>query len=148
MEQLAMSQRARRTLMKRLEKLDHEELPALQASAERSDDPVAIARLEVARTERTRLAEALAASVPLEEVPHDPEVVEVGDSVTVQSGDASRSETYTITRPIGARLHQSWISSETPMAKALLGHRVGDAVEVLAPGGATRYSVLKIERDG
>ena len=44
---------------------------------------------------------------------------------------------YTITAPIGARLDESWISSDSPMAKALLGHRVGDTGEVRAPSGMT-----------
>jgi len=147
MDQPAISQRARRTLARRLDELDHRELPALEASAERSKDPVAVARLESARAERSRLAEALALSIPLEEVPHDPEVVEVGDRVTLQMYVCDRTETYTITDPIAARLDESWISNETPMAKALLGHRVGDTVEVPAPGGTTRNTLLNIERD-
>ncbi|MGH2556610.1 MAG: GreA/GreB family elongation factor [Actinomycetota bacterium] len=148
MEQPVISQTARRILVKRLEELDHQELPALEASAERAGDPMAMARLESARAERSRLAEALATSIPLEEVPHDPEVVEVGDTVTFQMDGGAGQDTYTITGPIAARLDESWISSETPMARALLGHRVGESVEVLAPGGATRYTVLSIERDG
>ena len=146
MEQQAMSQTARRRLDLRLEELDREELPALEAAAERSGDPVAMARLEAARTERSRLAAARAASIPLEQLPHDPDVVEVGDKVTVQMARAAEPETYTITGPIEARLHESWISIETPVAKALLGHRVGDTVEVRAPGGTARYSVLRIQR--
>jgi transcription elongation factor GreA len=106
-----------------------------------------MARLEAARAERSRLAAARAASIPLEQLPHDPDVVEVGDKVTVQMARAAGPETYTITGPIEARLHESWISIETPVAKALLGHRVGDTVEVRAPGGTARYSVLKIQRD-
>jgi transcription elongation factor GreA len=147
MEQPAISRTARQKLVKRLEELDHEELPALETAAEGTSDPVAMTRLQTARAERVRLAEALATSIPLEEVPYDPEVVEVGDRVTLQMDGGTRQETYTITGSLGARLDESWISGETPMAKALLGRRVGDAVEVLAPGGATRYSVLKIERD-
>jgi transcription elongation GreA/GreB family factor len=147
MEQLAISQTARRRLVKRLEELDHEELPALESAVEATSDPIAITRLQVARSERMRLAEALATSVPLEKLPHDPEIVEVGDRVTLQMDGSTRQETYTITASIGARLDESWISVETPMAKALLGRRLGDTVEVLAPGGTSRYSVLKIERD-
>jgi transcription elongation factor GreA len=145
--QPAMSQTTRRTLERRLLELDHEMLPALVAAALSSNDPVAMARVLAARAERSRLAEALTTSIPLEEVPHDPDVVEVGDRVTLQMDGRARPETYTITDPIGARLHESWISSTTPMAKALLGHRVGDTVEVRAPGGTTHYSVLRIERD-
>jgi transcription elongation GreA/GreB family factor len=121
MHHQAMSQMARRRLERRLEELDQEELPVLEATAKRSADPVAMARLEAARLERSRFAEALASSMPLEELPHDPNVVEIGDTVTLQMDGGDRQEAYTITTPIGARLDESWISSETPMAKALIG---------------------------
>jgi transcription elongation GreA/GreB family factor len=130
-----------------LDELD-KELPALEAVARQTDDPVARARLETARAERARLAAILAASIPPKDLPHDPHVVEVGDRVTVEAEQGFGPETYTITDVVGATLDESLISSETPMAKALLFHRVGDVCEVQAPGGTSRYSVLKIEREG
>jgi len=39
----------------------------------------------------------------------------------------------------------SWrISNESPVGKALLGHKVGDVVDVQAPGGVQRFEVLEI----
>lgn len=147
MTQSAISISALRSLKRRLDELDRE-LLSLESTAERSGDPVVRARFEATRAERGRLAEILASSVPPTEIPHDPDVVEVGDTVTVQPEGQLEPETYTftITDVLGATLDESLISSETPMAKALLFHRVGDLVEVDAPGGTNRYSVLRIER--
>ena len=148
MTQPTIPSSARRALKRRLDELD-QELPALEAAARRSDDPVAQARLETTRAERERLSSILAASIPPTNVPHDPDVVEVGDTVTVEAERGAGPETYTITEDLGATVDESLISSETPIAKALLFHRVGDrGIEVHAPGGSRRYSVLKIERKG
>jgi transcription elongation GreA/GreB family factor len=146
MTQPTIPSSARRTLKRRLDELD-QQLPALEAVARRSDDPIVQARLESTRAERDRLSSVLATSIPPANVPHDPDVVEVGDTVTVQAERGPGPETYTITDDLGATLDESLISSETPMAKALLLHRVGDReIEVHAPGGSRRYTVLKIER--
>lgn len=38
------------------------------------------------------------------------------------------------------------ISDDSPFGRALLGHRVGDEVEVAAPMGAVTYRVISVER--
>ena len=38
------------------------------------------------------------------------------------------------------------ISNESPVGKALLGHKVGDTVAVETQAGEIEYEVLKIER--
>ena len=38
-----------------------------------------------------------------------------------------------------------WISISSPIARALIGKEVGDAIEVLAPGGARGYEVVKVQ---
>jgi transcription elongation factor GreA len=37
------------------------------------------------------------------------------------------------------------ISNESPVGRALLGHLEGDTVEVIAPAGVRKISVVKIE---
>ena len=37
------------------------------------------------------------------------------------------------------------ISNESPVGKALLGHKVGDLVFVSTPGGVKEYTILSIE---
>ena len=51
--------------------------------------------------------------------------------------------TYTIASPHEANLREGKISVKSPIAKALLGKRAGDVVEVSVPAGTLR---LRIER--
>ena len=51
--------------------------------------------------------------------------------------------TWTIVGPTEADLTQGKLSSESPVAKALVGHEPGDSVEVRTPRGARK---LRIER--
>jgi transcription elongation GreA/GreB family factor len=41
-----------------------------------------------------------------------------------------------------------WISADTPMARALLGHRVGEQVRVERPGGRWPVTILAVESAG
>ena len=36
------------------------------------------------------------------------------------------------------------ISDESPVGKAILGHRIGDIVEIKIPAGYVKYKILKI----
>ena len=38
------------------------------------------------------------------------------------------------------------ISDESPVGKAVLGHRVGDIVDVVVPAGMLKYEVLEIKQ--
>jgi transcription elongation factor GreA len=51
---------------------------------------------------------------------------------------------YTIVSETEADLRAGKISIATPIAKALLGHHVGDVVEVQAPAGKMKFEVLEI----
>ena len=53
--------------------------------------------------------------------------------------------TYTIVTETEANLRENKISIATPIAKGLLGHKVGDVVEVNAPAGVMKFEILKIE---
>ncbi len=41
---------------------------------------------------------------------------------------------------------ESRISDDSPFGKALLGHSVGETVEVEAPIGTLKYKILSVER--
>ncbi|MBR6757475.1 MAG: transcription elongation factor GreA [Bacteroidaceae bacterium] len=51
---------------------------------------------------------------------------------------------YSIVSETEADLRAGKISVATPIAKALLGHRVGDVVEVQAPAGRISFEILEI----
>ena len=71
------------------------------------------------------------------------DVVSVGMQVdlTTQTG-ASRS--FKIVATFEADPKQGLISDESPVGKALMGHKVGDIVEVSTPGGVTVYTIRSI----
>jgi transcription elongation factor GreA len=82
--------------------------------------------------------------VIIDETIQDREKVEIGAHVTIREGSFPE-ETYYVVGPKEADPHNGKISHESPIGKALLGHRVGDEVLVDTPGGSIRLNVVKIE---
>jgi transcription elongation factor GreA len=70
--------------------------------------------------------------------------VDVGAHITVQEDD-SLPETYYLVGPKEANPVQNRISHESPIGKALMGHRVDEEVIVETPAGNLRLKILKIE---
>ena len=68
--------------------------------------------------------------------------VKVGSTIKIGSG--SIEKTYMIVGSNEADPSAGRISNETPLAKALLGHKKGDVVKVTTPAGVTEYSILSI----
>ena len=69
--------------------------------------------------------------------------VRIGSTVLVDvEGDEER---YTIVGAIEAKPTQGLISNESPVGKALLGHRAGDEVMATTPHGQMRLRVIRIE---
>ena len=67
----------------------------------------------------------------------------IGSTVTVQHEDGAE-ETYTIVGHLEADPKAGRISNESPIGKAILGKRSGEAAQVAAPAGATKIKVLKV----
>lgn len=71
-------------------------------------------------------------------------VVDIGCRVIVQEqGEAP--DLYFIVGPKEANPITGWISFESPIGKALMGHKPGDVVEIHTPGGVLRLTILKLE---
>jgi transcription elongation factor GreA len=75
-------------------------------------------------------------------VPTD--VVGVGTRVKVKDVDAGDIDTYQIVGSAEADPAQSRLSNESPVGRALLGHKKGETVEVAAPAGAIRLKIKDI----
>ena len=69
--------------------------------------------------------------------------VQVGSTVTIQE-DGYEEETYTIVGAAEADPRDGKISNESPIGKAILGHRAGDDVQVEAPDGSYKVRIIKI----
>ena len=80
-------------------------------------------------------------AVIIEEVDGDGEV-RVGSVIDVK--DEFGTQTFTIVGPAEVDVAGGRISMESPVGKAVLGHRVGDSVEVQSPGGVRRLKIVKI----
>ena len=81
-------------------------------------------------------------AVVIEDEPREAGVVAVGASVTVNTEDGD--ETYTIVGAAEADPLRGRISNESPLGRALLGHRAGDEVEWTSPSGTSRVRVLSV----
>jgi len=72
------------------------------------------------------------------------DVVGIGSQVTVRE-DGFDAETYVIVGSAEANPGSGRISNQSPLGKALLGHRAGDTVSFATPGGTVQVQILTIE---
>jgi len=77
--------------------------------------------------------------------PESPGVVELGDEVVVEF-PSGYSQQFVVVNPIEAPLDDLRISVESPLARALVGRRVGQQVEVEAPDGRYRCRIVATGR--
>lgn len=74
------------------------------------------------------------------------DAIHVGSRVVVMDITFDEKVEYQIVGSKEANPLEDRISDESPVGQALLGHKVGDVVEVEAPGGAVSYQVLEIKK--
>lgn len=68
--------------------------------------------------------------------------VGIGSTVDVESEDGK--ETFRIVGSAEANPAEGRISNESPVGRALLGHRKGDKVQVSVPAGSWTYKIVSI----
>jgi transcription elongation factor GreA len=67
--------------------------------------------------------------------------VVLGSTVTVILD--GEEETYTIVSPVEAKPREGKISNESPVGRALLGHRAGDSLKITMPNGRAVPAKIK-----
>ena len=72
------------------------------------------------------------------------EIVKFGALVTLIDEDTEEENTYQIVGQHEADINQGFISITAPLARALIGKRSGDSVEVTTPGGSKAYEITKV----
>lgn len=77
-----------------------------------------------------------------------PDTVKFGATVTLADEDTGDESKYQIVGEYEADIRANQISITAPMARALIGKKSGDSVEVKTPKGAKGYEILKIEYIG
>jgi transcription elongation factor GreA len=70
--------------------------------------------------------------------------VSLGSIVQLRTNEG-REYRYTLVGAYEAKPSAGLISNESPVGKALLGHKIGDIVIVSTPGGVKEYTILRIE---
>lgn len=71
--------------------------------------------------------------------------VDIGARITILEDGFDEPEDYYMVGPKEADPANGRISHESPIGKALLGHREGDEVEVDTPNGSLTFKILKID---
>ena len=70
--------------------------------------------------------------------------IKFGATVTLVDEDTEEEKRYQIVGEAEADVKSGRVSISSPIARALIGKKVGDTVEVNTPGGGKSYEVLKI----
>jgi transcription elongation factor GreA len=143
-----LTQEGRVLLEERARRLEEETIPALVEAIEEEDDEMA-PRLEqdLALRELEQLKYVLETAGNVYDVPEDPDLVQIGDWVTIRLADDEQVR-HLIVDPAEAGLDTDRISSDSPLATAILGSRVGDDVTVEAPSGPYRAKIVESKRSG
>ena len=70
--------------------------------------------------------------------------VQILNKVTIKNLKNGAQMAYTLVSDSEANLKQNKISINTPIAKGLMGKKVGDVVEVQTPGGIVSFEIVEI----
>jgi transcription elongation factor GreA len=70
--------------------------------------------------------------------------VKFGATLTLIDEDTEEEKVYQIVGEAEADVKSGKVSITSPIARALIGKKVGDTVEVNTPGGGKSYEILKV----
>ena len=154
MSRINLTREAREKLIQELEELQKRK-PQIQdeiARAREHGDLRENAEYHAAKETLTNLMRRIAeldtkitGAKIIDDLDIDPDKVFIGVTVTIQDEDGDDYE-YTIVDLEEANPAESKISVQSPLVQGLLGHKVGDTVEVELPAGKTKFKILKIVR--
>ena len=73
------------------------------------------------------------------------ETVKFGAKVTLIDEETDDESSYQIVGEFEADVKKGKISISSPIARAIIGKRKGDSVEVMTPGGGKSYEIAKVK---
>ena len=91
------------------------------------------------------LEERLRSARVIEKKEISKDVVSIGSHVKLRDLDAKRTVEYHIVGSAEANPAENKLSNESPVGKAIIGHKKGDTVEVAAPRGSLKFKILEIK---
>jgi len=92
----------------------------------------------------SQLKEAIATAKIIDTSKLNNETVQILSTVVMKNLKTGMVMTYTIVSESEANIREGKISSQTPIAQGLLGHKVGDVVEVKIPQGLIQLEIQSI----
>ncbi len=94
---------------------------------------------------RIKLVETMIRNaVIIEETADGSDVCTIGRTVTFQEED-DEPETYQIVGSAEADPFEGRISNDSPIAKGLIGHKVGETVKIATPGGEFNVKIIEVK---
>lgn len=72
------------------------------------------------------------------------DTVQILNRVTIKNVANGMTMEYTIVADSEANLREKKIASSTPIAQGLIGHKVGDVVEIRVPSGLMKFEITNI----
>ena len=91
-----------------------------------------------------QLEQTLTNARVIDETKIDKSKVQILSKVTLLNHNNNRQVVYTIVAEHEANLREGKLAIGTPIAKALLGKKKGDVVEVIVPAGTLKLEILDI----
>src|SRR5207302_7474677 len=92
-----------------------------------------------------KLEERIAAARVIEKKEIAKDVVSVGAKVRLRDVDAKQTVEYHIVGSAEANPAEFKLSNESPVGRAIIGHKKGETVEVTTPRGSMKYKILEIK---
>jgi transcription elongation factor GreA len=92
-----------------------------------------------------QLEERLLAARVIDKKEISKDSVSIGSRVKLRDVEAKKTVEYHIVGSAEANPAENKLSNESPVGKAILGHKKGEVVEVAAPRGALKFKILDIK---
>jgi len=90
------------------------------------------------------LGEKIASARVIDESKIDTSCVQILNKVTIRNKTNNATMQYTIVSEHEANLKEGKISIQTPIAKGLMGKKLGDVVEIQVPSGKMQFEIVDI----
>lgn len=97
-------------------------------------------------TEIARLTETLNHATIIDESSINTRVVGLGNIVKICEEPSGETDEYTIVSSLESDIANRKISNQSPIGKALVGHRKGDTVTAHTPAGDVKFKILEISK--
>ncbi|CAP57283.1 transcription elongation factor GreA [Gluconacetobacter diazotrophicus] len=154
MQKFPMTGKGLQRLEEELRKLKSEERPAVIraiAEARSHGDLSENAEYHAARDRQSfiegrilELEDIISSAEVIDPASLSGDQVKFGAQVSLVDEETDKEATYQIVGVHEADIKQGLLSVSSPLAKSLIGKRIGDSVSVPAPGGDRTYEILAV----